>query len=179
MPFDTPIPSLAELDLQLQNLLAALLDFEDSGDIEIELVNDGTGVRWNLASQTPEYVSLDDGSAVALTTATPIDVVQLVVPAGKKMIVTGCVVYKPNASVTSTLVAAGCGITSATLPSVGQYMGMQWSGTNVVRTSAPIPERFFDNSAGGSDVTVYLVAQCNFSAGAVSVSGWLRGRLVP
>lgn len=179
MPYDTPRPSLAELDLELQNLNAALLTYEDSAWIQPVLMNDGTGVRWELLPQNPTFVTLEDADALPLTSATPINVVQLTVPVGRKMIVTGAVVYKPSPSVTSTLVAAGCGITSATLPTVGQYMGMQWSGTNVVRFQGPIPERYFDNSAGTADVTVYLVAQCNFSAGAVSVSGWLRGRLVP
>lgn len=179
MPFDVQNPLLADLDLALQNLDQSILEFEDSADIAIELVNEGVGVRWNLVPQTPVYVELADADAITLTSGISLNVLQLTVPAGKRMLVTGCVVFKPNPSVTSSLVAGGVSAVSAALPAIGQHLAMQWSGVNVVRFQSPIPERFLDNSAGSSDITVFLVAQCIFSSGAVSVSGWLRGRLVP
>lgn len=179
MTFDIKNPLLADLDTKIAEYDEALLTYEDSDTILAQLVNDGTGVRWVLVPQTPVYETLDDATPVALTTNVPTNVLSLEVPAGKRMLVTGMVVFRPQTSVTSTLVAAGCGITSGSLPVVGQYTGMPWGGTNVVRLAVPIPERFFDNSAGSSPVPVYLVAQCVFSAGAVGASGWLRGRLVP
>ena len=178
MTFDIKNPLLADLDIKIAEYDEALLTYEDSAHILPVLVNDGTGVRWDLVPQTPTYVSLDDDTPVALVSNTPTNILTLNVPAGKRMLVTGTVVFRPNTTVTATLVAAGCGVTSATLPVVGQYMGMPWSG-GAIRLASPLPERFFDNSAGETDVPVYLVAQCVFSAGAVGASGWLRGRIVP
>jgi hypothetical protein len=177
MTFDIKNPLLAELDTKLAEYDEALLTYEDSDFIVAQLVNEGTGVRWVLASQTPLYESLSDDTPVALTSNTPANIVTLTIPAGQKMLVTGTVVFKPTA-LTSTFVAAGCGITSATLPAVGQYMGMPWTG-GAIRLAQAVPERFFDNSAGVDPVPVYLVANCVFSAGSVGASGWLRGRRVP
>lgn len=175
--FDVKNPLLADLDLTLQNLEEAVLAFNESEDIAVTLFNAGTAVMWTLKYRPITFVNLDDASALPMTTNTPVAVVQLTVPVGKRMVVTGAVVFKPGPTVTSTFVAAGCGVAAGALPEIGQYTGMPWSGTNAVRLQFPIPERVFDNRSGGADVIVTLVAQCTFSAGAVSVSGWLRGRV--
>lgn len=178
MTFDIKNPLLANLDTKLAEYDEALLTYEDSPFITPVLVNEATGVRWDLVSQTPLFETQSDDTPVALLTNTPSNIVTLTIPAGAKMMVTGAVVFRPSATVTSTFVAAGCGIASAALPAVGQYFGMPWAGGEV-RFANGIPERFFDNSTGVDPVPVYLVAQCVFSAGGVGASGWLRGRLVP
>lgn len=178
MPYDVPTPSLSELDQEMENFREALLVFEDSDDISVHLINSGEGVQWRLKAQSLLYSELDDAAGLAMSSDTPIAVCDLTVPAGAKVLVTGMVVFAPNASVTASQVAAGCGISPTALPAVGQYAGMPWGGTSVIRLSMPIPERFFDNSAGTTPVLVSLVANCVFSAGAVTVSGWLRGRRI-
>ena len=110
MTFDIKNPLLANLDTKLAEYDEALLTYEDSPFITPVLVNEATGVRWDLVSQTPLFETQSDDTPVALLTNTPSNIVTLTIPAGAKMMVTGAVVFRPSATVTSTFVAAGCGI---------------------------------------------------------------------
>ncbi len=126
------------------------------------------------AGNIGEYVSslVASGSAVSLTTATTANVTSISLTAGD-WDVTGSINYAGTVATVSGK-TSGTSSTSATMPTDGSEVqsGVQMTLLSATDGSTVARKRF----SLASTTTVYLVANCTFTAGSVSAYGNLTAR---
>lgn len=176
-------PSTQQLDVDINALKAAVLDYSESTFIDVEAVGE-TGVRWVLKPTVYWNVSVASGSAVALTTDTTATVATLSLPPGKYE-VTGAVVVKVTSGTPTVKHASQAAHdVAATLPAQGIYSTTPINAdlaTTDEPCSTSVPPRVFDFSAAVGSTSVYLVARASFTGSGVGMAafGSMRAKLVP
>jgi hypothetical protein len=114
------------------------------------------------------------GSAVSLTTTTPANVTSISLSAGDWDVEGNVNVILAAATV--TLTKGGISTSSATSPADGSEVYSGVLGTLVSENNGvTLPRK---RISLGATTTVYLVAQCNFSAGTVTAFGQINARRV-
>jgi hypothetical protein len=172
-------PNLYDLDIVLDGLQAAVKTFEEGKFISLTVTLEGAGVKWDLKPSVVSEASVDDASALTMTTAVVLNVCSISIPAKTKMRVNGLCTFKSGAgTATVGVVSAGGNVTTTSLGLIGQYDNRHLNTALVVRATAILPERIVENVTG-APITFYLAAQAVFSAGDLLVSGWLRGVAIP
>jgi hypothetical protein len=143
------------------------------GPVTIPGRTDGTAPASGAVGEYQEIV-IASTSAVALTTATPASVCQLVLPAGD-WDVGGSTDFTGTA--TSLSYSYGGTNTSVALPSAEFLAGMRGATTNPLATDPrfALPTR---RVLANAPTTVYNIAQASFSGGTCSAYGklWARRR---
>jgi hypothetical protein len=140
----------------------------------IKIVCDGT--NWHI-EECRDYISasIAVGSAVALSTGTSANVVSLSLPPGI-WVASGNVTGTGSSGVI-TRVSLGINSTSATLPSTGSGSLQQWQmASGIWNVSTANCDWFIPTGAPialTTATTYYMVANCAFASGTVSVYGKL------
>lgn len=116
--------------------------------------------------------SLASGSALALTTATPLNVISLSLTAGDWM-VTGVCGYHPAGSANVSYFEQSISTTSGTIGALGSFTVVSTVAVPTVDQVMPLPSVRISIAA---TTTVYLVAQAAFTVGTVAAYGFISAR---
>lgn len=120
------------------------------------------------------FTNVPISSAVTLLNITPANIASLSLTAGD-WDVWGSVITNPNASTTTSFVAAGLTTSSATLPTPPNSGGFAVSGPAATGAQIALPAGMMRLSLA-STTTVYLVAEVFFSISTMSAFGFIGAR---
>lgn len=151
-----------------------------AGDTAI-FVSEGSG-NWrclNYKRAAADFVSAAvlEGSAVALTTATPANITSISLTAGD-WDVFGTVAFAPAASTTISILIGWISVTSATSPGApneGAYYLGRLTFTTGAGQAMPVGQKRINLT---STTTVYLSAQASFAVSTMGAYGFIGARRV-
>lgn len=179
MAFNVPgtKPFLSELDLRMEAVEAGLLSLQDSASIEVVSGSTENSAKFNVLPFALVAGELAEGSAIALTSGTALNVLSITLPAGR-WLVFGAVGYAPVGGPTLSAAAQGVSLTPATVSSTGlDFSQARESGALVTRPRYPIPATYLELLGSAP---LYLCAQASFSGGtSLSVYGRVRALKLP
>lgn len=178
--FNTLNPSLIELDDALAVLEAALQTFESS-DWIVPGVGSGLGtVKWDPVATAYVTNLLAEGSAVAQTSGTAVNITSVALPPGKWEVSAFGVIKPVSGTPIVTHTSIGLHTATGTLPAL-DYVSTQYIGVAMAQYPGQAGAiRYFDFSAEVANKDVYLVGKSTWTGGGnVSAFGSIRARKIP
>jgi hypothetical protein len=174
------VPAIADM-----NTLSTLAAFSGRvTDATGKMLDRSIGTTTNddaLAGQLGEeiFVNVLAASAVALTTATPANLMSIILTPGDwEVSGQGC--FTPTATTNWTEIRCGINTVSATLPTLGGAARLSAvQDTKAAGTISAVVRAYSLNNCRisvAANTTVYLVGQGTFSASTLAGFGWLHAR---
>lgn len=117
-----------------------------------------------------------NAATTAVTTATPLNIVSIVLNPGDYAI-TGAINFTPAGTTSVTVLSGGINSVTATLPSIDNGLVQFSTAANVIVNpfTIVIPELII-TIAGNTSATLYLVANAVFTVSTLTASGYINAK---